>query len=689
MRTMPHLAPRTFVRPRIGGTVDQGLPTSDDLLQELADHGIAAVSFDVFGTVLVRLLPPDREAGDLAARLAGRPELAAARRRARYRLQLPVGGDVPLVQRWAAVVAATDAEALTRQEGAVEQLVCRARPGAVELVAAVVAAGYPIAFTSDTPLAGLAVRALLDHAGVPAGPVLTSADHEVTKAGGLLVHTARWLRLPPQQILHLGDDPRADVEPARSLGMHPWLVSTSAPGRAVPAKLLRDPLADDLARGLIAHRLPPGCPGSGPGSGERSGSWSGGDAATLGYVALGPLLWSFTRWVLARAVRDRIDHLVFLARDGHLPHQACAIIARHHPDLPRLTYAWASRRALAMASLHTPSEALAVAGHPPGDAPLGSWLAVRLDLDRSTIVAACATVALDPDQPIARRDQLRLHRLITALAPALQHRAEERRQQLTRYYRDLGLAGGDGRAAVVDIGHHGTLQRDLHRLLGCPIGGYYLATMADCSTTAAPAGRARGFLVHDGIGRWSRIYRRHLSMSEFAFQDFRHGSLLRLEPQPGAESWWPVTLPPPCDDTSTLLDALGRGALAFVEDFEAQLHRAGHRPSVRRGDGAAAWFGMLRDPAPDDARLFLGMGLEREWNGAGLAPLIARPGERRGSWSEGERVIRRPGSRPARLPTDTLLDRTPRVRKLVRAPHRFFADAKLPLLRPLRHLFRP
>ncbi len=93
------------------------------------------------------------------------------------------------------------------------------------------AAGKPVVFVSDMYLSGADVRRILV-AVVPALadlPLFVSADVGLTKRHGhLFAHVAAALDLPPDAVLHVGDNPHADVLRAREAGFRtlwrprPW-----------------------------------------------------------------------------------------------------------------------------------------------------------------------------------------------------------------------------------------------------------------------------------------------------------------------------------------------------------------------------------------------------------------------------------------------------------------------------------
>lgn len=96
-----------------------------------------------------------------------------------------------------------------------------ANPYCLVLVRRLIERRVPVVAVSDMYLSGAQIAALLEAAGYPALPVLSSADAGVSKRvdGRLFALAVQTLGLPPAQVLHVGDDWHADVAMARSQGL--------------------------------------------------------------------------------------------------------------------------------------------------------------------------------------------------------------------------------------------------------------------------------------------------------------------------------------------------------------------------------------------------------------------------------------------------------------------------------------
>ena len=196
----------------------------------------------------------------------------------------------------------------------------------VALMRAAKAKGLRIVIASDTYLdarqlselievaAGTEVLALID-------TIFCSSQIGISKAEGMLAYVVKKLKCAPGDILHIGDNPRADYEAARALGipaLHLVQFSEDTKQRlrldaamaAMIAPQHRGPSALQPQRAILA-------------AGEPQISDK---AEALGFSGLGPVFAGFNAWLeqeaeaLAKERGGKV-HWLFLMRDGHLPRE--------------------------------------------------------------------------------------------------------------------------------------------------------------------------------------------------------------------------------------------------------------------------------------------------------------------------------------------------------------------------------
>ena len=233
---------------------DRGLapsgPGPRGLLCLARDPAVRAVSLDVYDTLLLRGWRPEllrfRDialAQDAALRRAGLASPGAeGLYRARLRIQKAchdrVRGGPGEVRHAEVVGGICDVLVLDpAAEPVLAEAEIRYETGAVRAdpvmmaVATDLMGRKPVVLVSDMYLPATAVRRVLATAAPTLAdlPLFVSADVELTKRHGALYgHVAAALDLEPREILHVGDNPRADVARAREAGLQavwrprPW-----------------------------------------------------------------------------------------------------------------------------------------------------------------------------------------------------------------------------------------------------------------------------------------------------------------------------------------------------------------------------------------------------------------------------------------------------------------------------------
>ncbi|HEU4959847.1 MAG TPA: HAD family hydrolase [Sphingomonas sp.] len=296
-------------------------------LLDSAPAGVRILSLDCFDTLLWRDVnaPADvfadlpipggglepRRRAEAAARLGHSAGHGGTEIRIEAIHQKLTGGDD------AAAVVSVAAEL------AAERRHCFGFAPVIDLIAEAKRRGLEVIVVSDTYLDAGQLRALIaDCAGEAVAAqidrIFCSCLHGASKAGGLFRTVLAELGADPATILHLGDNPAADLEPAAALGInaaHLVQFDEDAAHRLrleAAAASVFDPRIRAALPAFQPHR---------PLVAMRSRD----DAAyVLGHDVLGPLLTGYARWLreetaAIQAASGRTTHLLFLLRDGHLP----------------------------------------------------------------------------------------------------------------------------------------------------------------------------------------------------------------------------------------------------------------------------------------------------------------------------------------------------------------------------------
>lgn len=302
-----------------------------------APSGITTLSLDCFDTLLWRdTYAPSDVFADLPGVLLGQRAGGEAEARKAMRT-LGRRNEVSIEDIYAQVMPFADAatrKAAIDAELEAEARTCFAFAPTVELMLEAKARGLEIIVVSDTYLGADQLRALI---AVSAGAevaalidrVFASSEAGVSKGEGLLAKALKATRRRADQVLHIGDNPAADYDSARRLGipaLHLLQFSEETKRRLRFERACQQLHPGELgsirarAVGLQPHRALLA-------AGEPQIS----DVAeSLGYSVLGPVFTAYDCWLREEAERLQQErggtvHWLFMLRDGHLPdlvHQA-------------------------------------------------------------------------------------------------------------------------------------------------------------------------------------------------------------------------------------------------------------------------------------------------------------------------------------------------------------------------------
>ena len=335
-------------------------------------------------------------------------------------------------------------------------------------------------------------------------------------------HSAELFRLVAEresiavhELAHLGDNPYSDVAMAARAGASARHFADSAVTRYEQLLGTVEP-PGDLTASL--------CAGAARAARLARPDEVQGDHRTVwdtGCDVVGPLLFSFTLWVLRSAEAAGIHRLFFLARDGQILHRLAERMVAALGLKVECVYLYASRQAL----------------HPPAITdPIreADWewlferttfLSLQTLMNRAALDPAdvCSLLrdkleripSLDENLDLASRKAIedafrgdvRIHALILAAA-------QRARQTVLAYLRANGFFDAGRRCAIVDIGWNGRLQRSLSRILRTESGnefqgliGYYFGLVRRASPDVNDALHAFAFAPEDSTGASLANYR--------------------------------------------------------------------------------------------------------------------------------------------------------------------------------------
>lgn len=463
------------------------------MLGMLRSPQIRLIAFDVFDTLLSRpLLNPETIKEIVVRRIGGRAGAlykqyrAIAEQQARYARGRDVGLDeiYTYLGKMTGLSEAQLAE-LRRLEQEAEEASLEPRWEIVRLYKDALATGRPVVLLTDMFLSQKWIEKYLHKYGIDGWDGLfVSSEVGLRKdTGRLYEEVLACYDLKPSQMLMIGDDERADAQIPCDMGasflhlLRPVELARGLPRfSALIASHERSGDVDaELTLGLVVRKnfAPILYPSFDPASLVQVTPYN------LGYSLVGPLLVSFSNWLLYQAWEDGIKRLYFLSREGKLMKEVYDRWVQGVTRAPQSDYLVVSRRAAGVAAIRTFEDILEIAKTSYFPNPVERFLYIRYGLDLSDERWREISEATGWDRNAIVRIW---NSKVDDLVPLLQvleadiiAKAQEERKALIVYLTERGLTR-DSCQAVVDVGFGGSVQGYLNRLLPQKVHGYYLMT---------------------------------------------------------------------------------------------------------------------------------------------------------------------------------------------------------------------
>lgn len=456
-----------------------------------------AVSFDVFDTLFLRQLRAPEDAFDLLGQQFGIDDFRARRERAQQqafrRMQEAGLNEITLEGIYACFEAVGVApQVLCEAEYRLELQLTVPNPRLVDLFRKV-ASEKPVVITSDMYLPRAFFDELFRMHDLHPAAVFVSAERNATKRdrGELFDIVARELGLSAGRILHIGDNPISDIVRGDERGFATFHYVDDVTTTKTDGKGLGGSLACGLPR--VMSRVPA------PGTFEE-----------LGFRIGGPAAIGFLDWIGERAKADRIDHVLFVSRDGYVLNQLAG--SGEPGALPPFSYFMGSRVAFKTAATNESNFDELVSFMTAGSHGLRP---IEV-LERVGVVPPSDAVMRDlgfgENDVLDAASEGRIRSLLRACRIDILRVCRRNRRGLYQYLVHHGIRPGM-RVAMVDVGWNGTTQEGLVQALGglmdVQLFGYYFC-LNDSTATRSRAKQMHmsALLSADSIDshRLARVY---------------------------------------------------------------------------------------------------------------------------------------------------------------------------------------
>lgn len=456
---------------------------------------------------------------------------------------------------------------------------------------------------------------------------VSSEYNKVKKSGSLYSLVLK--EFPNQKILHLGDNHLSDVLKATEAGIsavHLPIINETYLASRLSQDILSPPEVSDsldasLMHGVISRQFYD--------NSVFLNGWFDSSPYRMGFEACGPILLGFTKWILEQSIRDGVEDLYFLARDGYLVKKIYDKISVNVANAPKSHYLLASRRCYNTANLKSEQDILDSLSLSFSKVPLYKILEARFALSQDEIdplsIKLAGLDSLEQIVDIKRKSQLnKLKRFLSINKDIILKKAEVERINLLEYLNDQGL-NSNRKKSIVDIGHNASLQRSLGSMLGytTDIGGYYFMTYQGAKDVYDLGFDVKGYLADFEDSKCStHPYCKNIGMFEFlflpaipSFKRFtKKNGVLQEEYVDG-------------DETARfkVIKKVHNGVIGYINNIYKVMGGDVSLYNVSKNRSLKTYVEFIQSPHQNDALIFNGLSFVDQFGGSDARYLIASP----------------------------------------------------------------
>ncbi|MGR5537569.1 HAD family hydrolase [Vibrio campbellii] len=625
------------LNPRKHISIDNALLSLKSVRTSIKKHDV--ISFDIFDTLLVRPYNNPNYLFDIMTPFVKEitdgkiNDFKSARLDARKFVSKDDynGEEVNLLERYSAIgeqygLSSDVVRKMYEKELEVEISTLRKREDGFKIFSLAKELGKKVILVSDIFYRENFIRELLDKNGITDFDelFLSSEVGKLKHSGSLFKHVLETVDVQPEKMYHIGDNKHSDVIQATVNGVHA-LHLPQTHERYLSTSPLSSVCKNNWINGLVANKYYQ-CYED-----NYANSFTNGSIKQFGYSIFGPMLYGFAKWINDKKKADNVDELLFLARDGEIVKKAYETIYGEE-----CKYLLASRRSLSVASLRTEEDVLNLVDINFSPTSLDGFILKRwgyklTEQDRNIILLAGFEKA---DQIVRQEEKAKIKVLLKGIADNVLANASIERAQLLNSYKDQG-ALNNKKSAIVDIGHHGTLQKYLSNLLEKNLSGYYFATFSKIDELDKLGLENSGYVLDRHDVKIRHDYVSNILMFEILFLN-QSGSFVRYK------DGHPEFLSLKGEESRLLFSKeLHEGALEFVKDY-AEIDKQGFDSEIDIDNAIKSYMSFIENPSLCDARIFQGVVFENDYSARKLRYLVPPIKGRCCSdpvWKQGEKKL--------------------------------------------------
>lgn len=212
------------------------------------------------------------------------------------------------------------------------------------------------------------------------------------------------------------------------------------------------------------------------------------DPAFIGYYALGTHLFALVKWLLDDVTKNQYEKIVFMARDGYFPLKAYEILSKVYDHAPKSEYLHISRKALFPITIQSDmdfyklSEVINFRTHTPRK--VAGYIQDILDLEEHSLEEICDENHILIDEVF--KDERDMNHFLGILKDKLYSR--QKHAEKLKILKDYFCKVYSGKACNFDIGYSARPELYLSYLCGKTIDTYFESVSGDFSFEHAKMG---------------------------------------------------------------------------------------------------------------------------------------------------------------------------------------------------------
>jgi predicted HAD superfamily hydrolase len=441
--------------------IEPSIVLSNPKLKRLLES-TKVVSFDFFDTLFTRPVKDPEHVFEIMALRHGLPDFTEKRKMAQtdafQRMHAAAKSEITLDDIYSCISYPKQFQAeLMASEYNIELSILIPIQEVVELFQYLNKIGREVIITSDMYFSKQFFLDVLKKHGLPIVQLYISCECNATKrdSGEIFNCILNDLNLNASDLLHIGDNSVSDFDRASEKGICSYLYKTRT-----DKNIKYTGLIDSISCGLHQSYA------------EQTGEISFFD---IGFIYGGPAAIGFLNWLKSQFKKDKIDHVLFLSRDGFILDK---IYNKSIDEAsPRTSYFLGSRTLFTLAGITDNN----FSDHIPFFISGAQGLAPRELLERIGVTPPSLHVLRDlgmgDDVTVSTQNEDKIASFLYALRWEILKVCQKNRRALYSYLKTIGINNGS-RVGFVDVGWRGTTQiafeNVVHKIIDAKIFGYYL-----------------------------------------------------------------------------------------------------------------------------------------------------------------------------------------------------------------------